>query len=222
MKTINLILYTFDELSKEVQKQIIDRERWNVMEQCACSYGTDYHNSLDKFEELMDIFVPNWKVGYDGYYCHVKIDVKYAYYETVLLEHLSGKLLVRYLQNNILPSLMVPKHYYAYKRVNDKSILKSRASRIIKVCDCPLTGTCYDMYLIDPILKYIQNPTPQTTYEDLIDECVESFFKEWHKEYQYWADNEDFIREELHNNQYEDRLYYKNGQVYDGPLEDVA
>ena len=34
MKTITLQLYTFDELSEEVQKEIIERERWNIMDQC--------------------------------------------------------------------------------------------------------------------------------------------------------------------------------------------
>ena len=222
MININLTLYSFDDLSEEVQKQIIEKERWNVMEQCMSGYGTDYHNSLEKFEELMDISVSSWRVDYGSYYCNVKIDVKYAYDEEVLLEHLSGKLLLRYLQNNILPSLLTPKCYHTYKHVNDKPILKSRSSRIIKECSCPLTGMCYDMYLIEPILEHLQKPNLQTTYEDLMDECVESFFKEWHNEYRYWADNEDAIREELHNNQYEDRLYYKNGQVYDGPLEGVA
>ena len=33
MKTITLQLYTFDELSEEVQKEIIERERWNIMDQ---------------------------------------------------------------------------------------------------------------------------------------------------------------------------------------------
>ena len=34
MKTINLTLFSFDELSENVQKKIIERERWNVMERC--------------------------------------------------------------------------------------------------------------------------------------------------------------------------------------------
>lgn len=34
MKTINLTVFSFDELSENVQKKIIERERWNVMEQC--------------------------------------------------------------------------------------------------------------------------------------------------------------------------------------------
>ena len=46
MKTITLQLYTFDELSEEVQKEIIERERWNIMDQCMEAYGSDYVTSL--------------------------------------------------------------------------------------------------------------------------------------------------------------------------------
>lgn len=42
MKTINLTVFSFDELSENVQKKIIERERWNVMEQCMDAYGIDY------------------------------------------------------------------------------------------------------------------------------------------------------------------------------------
>ena len=51
---------------------------------------------------------------------------------------------------------------------------------------------------------------------------LRQFFKCWHEEYEYWANDENAIREELHNNQYEDRLYYMDGRVYSGPLDDVA
>lgn len=53
------------------------------------------------------------------------------------------------------------------------------------------------------------------SFEDLIGRCYDSFFKSWYEEYEYWADNEDAIREELHHNQYEDRLYYENGDIYE-------
>lgn len=52
MKTITLQLYTFDELSEEVQKEIIERERWNIMDQCMEAYGSDYVTSLRTFEKL--------------------------------------------------------------------------------------------------------------------------------------------------------------------------
>lgn len=40
----------------------------------------------------------------------------------------------------------------------------------------------------------------------------------------YWVrtDDEDAIREEFHHNQYEDRLYYENGDVYVEPLNEIV
>lgn len=43
MKEIVLKLYEFDELSKDSQERIIERERWNVMEQCMDAYDIDYN-----------------------------------------------------------------------------------------------------------------------------------------------------------------------------------
>lgn len=43
MKEIVLKVYKFDELSKDSQERIIERERWNVMEQCMDAYSIDYH-----------------------------------------------------------------------------------------------------------------------------------------------------------------------------------
>lgn len=40
--------------------------------------------------------------------------------------------------------------------------------------------------------------------------------------YEYWADDEDAIHEELHHNQYEDRPYYENGDVYVEPLNEIV
>ena len=45
MKTITLTLYSFDDLSKDVQKEIIDKERWNIMDSCMEAYGSDYQNT---------------------------------------------------------------------------------------------------------------------------------------------------------------------------------
>lgn len=60
------------------------------------------------------------------------------------------------------------------------------------------------------------------SWPDLMRQCYDNFFKSWHEEYEYWADDESALREELHNNQYEDRLYYKNGDVYVGQLNEIV
>lgn len=58
--------------------------------------------------------------------------------------------------------------------------------------------------------------------EDLIEQCYDNFFKSWHEEYEYWADDKDAICEELHYNQYKDRLYYENGDVYVESLNEIV
>ena len=64
MKEIVLKLYEFDELSKDSQERIIERERWNVMEQCMDAYDIDYKKSMEAFEDLTDTKVYGWEVGY--------------------------------------------------------------------------------------------------------------------------------------------------------------
>lgn len=229
MKTISLTLYSFDDLQADVQKQIIEKERWNIMNSCMEAYGTDYQKTLEKFQELTDTYVRGWEVGYDGYYYRVDSD-KGPFYENPLdynkdicYNELSGKLMFRYVHNNIIPYITKGKYYSKGKWIDGKYQNTQRYSRIITSPsnDCPLTGCCYDCAILEPLLKYYQSwPTyPKGyTYKDLMEECYEAFFKSWHEEYEYWADDEDAIREELHNNNYEDRLYYEDGQVYDGPL----
>lgn len=67
MKKIVLKLYEFDELSKDSQERIIEREHWNVMEQCMDAYGIDYKKSMKAFEDMTDTRVYNWEVGYERY-----------------------------------------------------------------------------------------------------------------------------------------------------------
>lgn len=86
-----------------------------------------------------------------------------------------------------------------------------------------LTGWAKDD--LDPIIRYYKtwNSYPEDfSWPDLMRQCYDNFFKSWHEEYEYWADDESALREELHNNQYEDRLYYKNGDVYVGQLNEIA
>lgn len=81
MKKIVLKLYEFDELSKDSQERIIEREHWNVMEQCMDAYGIDYKKSMKAFEDMTDTRVYNWEVGYEKWRRtmgkEVKIDVGY-------------------------------------------------------------------------------------------------------------------------------------------------
>lgn len=106
-----------------------------------------------------------------------------------------------------------------------KGIVFNQSKILLENNNCPLTGVCYDQDILDPIIRYYKtwNSYPEDfSWPDLMRQCYDNFFKSWHEEYEYWADDESALREELHNNQYEDRLYYKNGDVYVGQLNEIA
>lgn len=82
MKEIVLKVYKFDELSKDSQERIIERERWNVMEQCMDAYSIDYQESMKAFEDMTDTRVYGWEVGYERY------DFSYEFkYKDPIYEH---------------------------------------------------------------------------------------------------------------------------------------
>lgn len=234
MKEIVLKLYEFDELSKDSQERIIERERWNVMEQCMDAYDIDYKKSMEAFEDLTDTKVYGWEVGYERYDFSYEFKYKDPIYEhptdyhrDIFPENLCGKLLFRYINNNIMPHITKCKYYSTGKYIDGKYNYKCRRSRVILGYEdnCPLTGMCYDYYLLKPIIDYYDTwcTYPENfSLEDLIEKCYNNFFKAWHEEYEHWADDEDAIREELHHNQYEGQLYYENGDVYVGLLNEVV
>lgn len=52
---------------------------------------------------------------------------------------------------------------------------------------------CYDFYLLEPIIKYYKtwcSYPDNFSLTDLIEQCYDSFFKCWHEEYEYWANDE--------------------------------
>lgn len=82
MKKIVLKLYEFDELPKDSQERIIERERWNVMEQCMDAYDIDYKKSMEAFENLTNTEVYNYKVGYSTYYFLLQVQIRRSYLRT--------------------------------------------------------------------------------------------------------------------------------------------
>jgi hypothetical protein len=235
MKTIYLSLYKFDELSKEAQQKVIEEKCWDIMNQRMDIYGQDYKKSMEAFENLTDTEIYNWEVGYEKYdfrfkfkyndsiYCHPA-----DYKKNIYPENLCGKLLFRYINNNIMLYIIKGKYFSTSgKYVDGKYKYKHKYSRVMFDYgdNCPLTGTCYDLYILKPMIDYYNawcTYPEDFSLEDLIRQCYDNFFDSWHEEYRYWANNEDAIREELHHNQYEDRLYYENGDVYVGPLNEIA
>ena len=225
MKEVSMKLYTFSELSEEVRKSIVDRERFEVMYSAMECYSSDWENSLKKFEDLTDTTLRGWEVGYCA--CHTgRVSFNHdgpilGDYENGLYAHeIKGRHLFRYLNNNILPYIMSKKTYWGkfhYGENGRCTGAKKRTSRIVVSEDvCTLTGYCGDYSLIKTILDYCREwpKHPETTLEDLYAECYAKFMSDWRDDYQGCASDE-FVEEELENSSmYEDCLYFDDGTKF--------
>lgn len=164
MKEIVLKLYEFDELSKDSQERIIERERWNIMDCCMEAYGADYISTMKSFGDLTNTEAYGWEVGYTRYdfrfkfkyndpiYCHPT-----DYDKDIYPNNLCGKLLFRYINNNIMPRIIKGRYFSTpCKYVDGKYEYKHKYSRVMFDYgdNFPLTGMCYDLYLLKPIIDY--------------------------------------------------------------------
>ena len=222
MKEITMKLYGFTELSEPVRKEIVDRERWVVMGSHMDAWNDDWRNSLSEFEKITDTNVRGWQV----YYCSYRFGcIRYKQDGPVLGDYdngyyafeLKGKYLFRYLNRYILPYIEKKKTYrskYRYDGHGNCLGAKKRISRIIPSSDdCyALTGYCGDYCLLKPILDYCADwpKPPEKTWEDLLKECYDGFFKEWHNDYRPSASDE-FLEEILSE---DDDLYFEDGTKF--------
>lgn len=228
MITKTFELYEYNELSEEAKDRI--RDEWRGCDDLMDAYNSDYEAVLTEFSKICNVNVFDWSVGLYG--SHFRFDCKGYPYEVydnegyvdeyIELASLSGKLLFRYVLNNIIPHIIKGKYYSRWHYdENGKAHSKHRYSRVImEKGSCPLTGYYADCDIIEPIVKYYRAWTTYPadyTYEDLMKECLNAFFDVWEKDYEY-QDSDEAIDEMIEAN-WDDRLYFEDGTEYNGKLD---
>ena len=118
------------------------------------------------------------------------------------LSELSGVRLYKYLENN---------YSTYYKTVKDSSELINNPQKPKKTLagECPFTGVCYDENLLDEMRNFMKKPD-ERTFQDLINDCTDSFMTDIHKEGEYLSSDEALI-ENIEANEVE---FYESGQTY--------
>lgn len=229
MTTKEITLYNFTELSDEAKSKA--RQLWIGDGALIASWlGDDFEPTLDEFCKICDIKAKDWEV--DDWHHSFSIDYGcYAPYERMIdedtwedvyIEDLSGKLLFRYVCNNIIPYLMKGKYHSTsgYTDEDGKYHYKSRRSRVVIDLEpekggCPLTGMCHDCDIIEPLMKYYRNWAKYPadyTYADLMEECLESFFSAWQKEWE-WRLSDETVDEDIESNWDED-MFLEDGRMW--------
>lgn len=227
MKTKTINLYEYHELD-EFAKDVI-RNKWREFD-LMDDYNYEYRQTLERFSEICNINVFEWEVGiYGAHHFRFKCEgYPYEIYDNegyvddyIELASLSGKLLFRYISHTIIPYIVKRKTYW-------KNWPKKRTSRILYDCypeqgSCPLTGVCMDCDIIEPLMKYYRNWAKYAadyTFEDLMNECLESFFSAWENEYE-WRYTDEAIDEVIESN-WDDKLFFEDGTEYCGELDEIA
>ena len=159
-ETRTYTLYRITELSEEAKEKA--HNEW------LCNryfYGWTHENrqTLDTFCERFGIVCRNWR--YDA--CNYSYD--YRSRQEDCIDGLNGWRLAAYLMNNHWNDLYTPKYFWKGT--------KGRKSRIFVDACCPLTGYYIDNRILDPIYQFLKSPTENITFDSLMNECLDSFFR---------------------------------------------
>lgn len=206
MKTISVNLYTFNELSEEVQQEIINKNRYDLQNIQMTYTNKDYLKSLEEFANICKFKVTRFEVNSNDYDYNIRI---YDDYDDDCNDYI-GEELLRYLNNRVLPYLYKGNYYFKWISDNPPHKLIKRYSKVLFNSDCVLTGVYCDNYLTDILLKNVRN-YKTLTYEKLIEICLNNFFKHWKDEFAYYESNEAIKEILIEQEQY----YLENGTEFE-------
>ena len=200
MRTIEYQIYRYDELSEQAQQVAIEFMKDEISNVRTESDSYEYRNTLDKIEHLFGVNVYDWHVDeYNSYFRFNFVGID----EDMENE---PRLLLRYLNTNVLPCIDNKKRYYS------KTARASRKSRILcnNSYNYCLTG-CWCDDAIDNALNNInQSVKNRLNAREFVENLLEGFFKQWRNDYEYSCSDE-CIAEEIEANDYE---FYENGRPY--------
>ena len=200
MRTIERKIYRYDELSEQAQKVAIESMRERISDIRIESDAYDYRNTLDKIENIFGVKVHDWSVDECNFYFRFKF--------TNIEEETENepRLLLRYLNTNILPCIDNQKRYYS------KTARVSRRSRILcnKSYENCLTG-CWCDYAVDNALNNIkQSIKDKINAREFVNSILEGFFEQWQNDKEY-STSDECVAETIEANDYE---FYENGEPY--------
>lgn len=208
MKTIEIKIYSFDELTETAQQNAINHFRYHL------DNSFEYDNIISSVKKLIDIF--DLKTGNEY------TDLRYSHIEDNILE-LSGVRLYKYILNNYGSFLFQPKYLKCidnavnYKQFICKQhkdhkgeIYTQLYSKYKKTDSCVLTGVCYDDDILKPVYKFLKNPCKLTTFEDLIQD-IENAISKTFQDVEDWLNSDEYIIDTIEANDYD---FNENGKLY--------
>lgn len=184
MREITVKLYKFSELSEKAQ-----RRAWETGPVFSGDYSEEFRSVLKKFEDIFDISVYRWNVN--------DYTFDFAYVTTgAASEAPEGNplRLARFIWNNYAEYIQKGKYYSTPgKYIDGKYHYKYRYSKCTFAMDnCPLTGYYADQDILQPVIDCLHYKRFFNSHNDLIDECLNNFFRTWQADIEYQGSFENF------------------------------
>lgn len=178
MKTIEINLYSFDELSEQAQQRAL-ADYTSDMEY----FWTDeWFETIKKGLEFFGWRLKDWSIALGPYpdrgeFTSIENENNpLSSWEDNPIEELSGVRLWKYLMNNY------SEYYCKYQK----------KMRNTFDWNCPFTGYCGDETFLDPVRRFLKNPSNATTFRDLMEDCVQNAINGLHQDCEYQESVEAF------------------------------
>lgn len=202
MKQITINTYEITELSEKAKEKAYYKwlDGWDYF------WSGDNEESLKKFAEIFPIKIRNWSYGGRGK------GVDWTFTKRDEVEELSGWRLATYLWNNYGHIIYKKKYRNSFLRKNrivhkmvrqeyrknkygEESYWTTVSSNLFReTYNCPLTGYYIDNSLFHPIWEFMNKPD-NTTFHDLLDNCLEQWVKDCAEDYEHCSSMEYFTEE---------------------------
>ena len=168
MKTIEINLYSFDELSDEAKEKAMNKYYEN---EDFFYIWDDAHKTVNAFcyETSINTYNNSW------------LEPNLNNIDDNII-NLKGVRLMKYFINNF--DFLFKRKYLKsfdghknHKMITNKTVQRNgnkycfATSNIQKETSCNLTGVCYDDDFLEPIYTFIKNPKDNKNFEDIICDC---------------------------------------------------
>ena len=203
IETITRTIYKFNELTPAAQYKA-----WQNGPDFSGEHDEQYQTTLAAFEKAFDIKVRNYNVGYPG--------TTFFLEKTGQAENCPENdplRLARFIWNNYAARISKGKYYSTPGRyIDGKYSYKKRYSKTtFEMDNCPLTGWCIDHDILQPVLDCLRYKRFYSSYDELMYNCLVSFFEAWESEIDNLNSFEYFM-EWVDDNDVE---FLENGEIYE-------
>lgn len=168
MRTVETSVYKFEELSDAAKSEAIENYR-TTNEDLGRHWQDENFESIKAVLDFFDVEITNYSIDYSsaaGSYVSWSLNLDYD----EEIKNLSGARLFKYIQNNYIGR--VPG---AYGHIFDGKPDEGR---------CIFTGYCADHSVIEPVINFLERPTKNISFEDLIDDIIYAGLKYMEQDYE--------------------------------------